>query len=392
MRRIFLELGRRLHALDVLDDPRDVLYLEVDEVLAFVDGTSTCTNLRSLAALRKAEFRGYQAMDAPDDRFETRGAVYQGHDFRQPRTMAAADGGEERRGVGCSPGVVRGRVRVVTDPNAADMSERAILVAEHTDPGWIMLFPSALAVLVERGSLLSHAAIVARELGIPAVVSVPGLTRWLQDGETVEMDGTTGVIRRIDVTDRGGGRPLCVARSPRSPTSATSATRRCGRTPTSCSADSTFGPVTSAVSIASAGDNTLALLTREPSRVIALDLSCAQLACLELRVAAYRAAHARRAAGAGRLAPLDAPRRVICVAAGRARSGARARSGTRGQSTSLNGIGGAGKFERYFALFRRRVLPLVHRRETVAGAARSRRRSASASVSMTTSGTRGAGG
>ncbi len=199
VRRIFLALGRRLHALDILDDPRDVLYLEVNEVLAFVDGTSTCTNLRSLAALRKAEFLGFQAMDAPDDRFETRGAVYQGHDFRQPRTMAA-HGGEERRGVGCSPGVVRGRVRVVTDPNAADMSERAILVAEHTDPGWIMLFPSALAILVERGSLLSHAAIVARELGIPAVVSVPGLTRWLQDGETVEMDGTTGIIRRINVT------------------------------------------------------------------------------------------------------------------------------------------------------------------------------------------------
>ena len=63
VRRIFLALGRRLHALDILDNPRDVLYLEVNEVLAFVDGTSTCTNLRSLAALRKAEFLGYQAMD-----------------------------------------------------------------------------------------------------------------------------------------------------------------------------------------------------------------------------------------------------------------------------------------------------------------------------------------
>jgi rifampicin phosphotransferase len=50
-------------------------------------------------------------------------------------------------------------------------------VAEHTDPGWIMIFPSASALIVERGSLLSHAAIVARELGIPAVVSVPGVTR-----------------------------------------------------------------------------------------------------------------------------------------------------------------------------------------------------------------------
>ena len=73
-------------------------------------------------------------------------------------------------------------------------------MAEHTDPGWILVFPSARAVLVERGSLLSHAAIVARELGIPAVVSLPGLTRWLKDGDLVELDGTTGIVRRLPGT------------------------------------------------------------------------------------------------------------------------------------------------------------------------------------------------
>jgi phosphohistidine swiveling domain-containing protein len=196
VRRIFLELGLRLHAMDRLDDPRDVLYLEVDEVLAFVDGRSTCTDLRSLAALRKREFQGYEAGVPPDDRFETRGPVYQGHDFRRARAVAV-EAGEERRGLGCCPGVVRGPVRIVTDPRTADLAHRAILVAEHTDPGWIMVFPSALGVLVERGSLLSHAAIVARELGIPAVVSVPGLTLWLRNDDWVEFDGSTGVIRRI---------------------------------------------------------------------------------------------------------------------------------------------------------------------------------------------------
>ena len=60
-----------------------------------------------------------------------------------------------------------------------------------------MVFPSADGVLVERGSLLSHAAIVARELGIPAVVSIPGLTEWLTDGDLVELDGSTGVVRRV---------------------------------------------------------------------------------------------------------------------------------------------------------------------------------------------------
>jgi pyruvate,water dikinase len=196
VRRIFLELGRRFQAVNLLDDPRDVLYLEVDELLAFVDGRATTADLRGLAAVRRAEFARYEREPAPDDRFETRGPLSPGHDFRRA-TPVASEAGDERRGLGCSPGIVRGAVRVVLDPASVDLQQRSILVAEHTDPGWIMIFPAALGVLVERGSLLSHAAIVARELGIPAVVSIPGLTRWLRDGDVVEFDGSTGVVRRV---------------------------------------------------------------------------------------------------------------------------------------------------------------------------------------------------
>ena len=208
VRQIFLELGRRLHARGVLDAPRDVLYLEVDEVLAFVDGRSTCTDLRSLAALRRREFRAYEEGPVLPNRFETHGSPYHEHDnlshkqyVREEDPSRAHSAGarrdDHRRGLGCSPGVVRGPVRVVTDPRRADLSSRSILVAKHTDPGWIMVFPAALGVIVERGSVLSHAAIVARELGIPAVVSLPGVTDWLRDGDWIEMDGSTGVVRRV---------------------------------------------------------------------------------------------------------------------------------------------------------------------------------------------------
>jgi len=88
-------------------------------------------------------------------------------------------------------------VRKVVDPRHALIQPGEMLVAERTDPGWILLFPSAAGLLVERGSLLSHSAIVARELRIPTVVSVEGLTAWLQDGDEVEFDGGTGRIRRI---------------------------------------------------------------------------------------------------------------------------------------------------------------------------------------------------
>jgi pyruvate,water dikinase len=202
IRRIMREMGRRFRELGLLDDAADIFYLEVDEVLALVEGRSTCTDLRALAALRRREFDGYAALPAPDDRFETRGLVYHGHDFRHVSPAPASDSDSDstqdaRQGLGCCPGMVRGPVRVVLDPRGVTLAPGTILVAEHTDPGWILIFPAAAGLLVERGSLLSHAAIVARELGIPAVVSLTGLTRWLRDGDWVEIDGSSGHVRKI---------------------------------------------------------------------------------------------------------------------------------------------------------------------------------------------------
>jgi len=199
VRRIFLELGKRFAALGMLAEPRDVFWLEVDEALGVVEGTATSVNLRALVEARRSEFAKYEATDAPPDRFETRGMVHQGRQWEAAATAAPlpVDGGEARAGTGCYPGVVRGRVRVVRDPRGAELRPGEILVAERTDPGWVMLFPAAAGLLVERGSLLSHSAIVARELGIPAVVSIAGLTQWLVTGDIVEMDGRAGTVRRL---------------------------------------------------------------------------------------------------------------------------------------------------------------------------------------------------
>jgi pyruvate,water dikinase len=201
VRRIFVELGRRFAAAGALDDPRDVFYLTVDEALGWVGATTASADIASIAAARKAEFARYRSLAAPDDRFETRGPVHAGHDFLAPRAHADApdilSDGETRRGTGCYPGVVRGPVRVVREPRNAMLLPGEILVAERTDPGWIMLFPGALGLLVERGSLLSHSAIVARELRIPAVIAVDALTTWLDTGDIVELDGRAGTVRRI---------------------------------------------------------------------------------------------------------------------------------------------------------------------------------------------------
>jgi pyruvate,water dikinase len=92
-------------------------------------------------------------------------------------------------------------VRVILDPRHAKIEAGEILVAPRTDPGWIMLFPAASGLLVEYGSLLSHSAIVAREMGLPAIVSVRNLTSWLTTGDEVEFDGSTGLITLIKRVD-----------------------------------------------------------------------------------------------------------------------------------------------------------------------------------------------
>lgn len=197
VRRIAVELGKRLHALRLLDSPRDVFFLELDEITGFVDGTATCADLRGLCALRGAQFERQQNLEAPPRRFETRGLGQPEFAVAQAPAAAESAQGGERRGTACCPGIVRGRARIVRRPETATLAAGEILVAERTDPGWVLLFARAAGLVVERGSLLSHAAIVAREMALPAVVGVAHACAWLRDGELIEIDGATGAVRRL---------------------------------------------------------------------------------------------------------------------------------------------------------------------------------------------------
>jgi pyruvate,water dikinase len=197
VRRIFAECGRRLAEAGYLDAERDVFFLELHEVLGFTEGTVTTPALAALARARREAYAGFAEGPAPAHRFETRGAVHSGNRFEAAEVVGDDDGADTRKGLGACPGKVKGRVRVIRDPAGARMEPGLILVAERTDPGWILLFPLASGLLVEHGSLLSHSAIVSRELGLPAIVSIPGVTAWLRDGDEVEMDGASGIVRVV---------------------------------------------------------------------------------------------------------------------------------------------------------------------------------------------------
>lgn len=118
-----------------------------------------------------------------------------------PKTLAA-DGGQELHGEPVSAGLGEGSARIVLDPlDAGELGADYILVCPSTDPGWTPLFQRACGLIVERGGVLSHGAIVARDFGIPAVVCA-NATRLLPNGARIRVDGNTGVIVRLKEADR----------------------------------------------------------------------------------------------------------------------------------------------------------------------------------------------
>ena len=194
-RRVFLALGRELSARGLLDAPRDVFCLTTAEVLGAVEGSGLSPDLKSIVALRKAQDAASARRPDPPERITIHGPATAPVWQDVPKIQDTA---LSRTATGCSAGRVIARARIIRDPRTQTLPPGDILVARHTDPGWIAVFANAAAIVVERGSLLSHSAIVARELGIPCVVGLKDATQWITDGETLTVDGATGEVVRHD--------------------------------------------------------------------------------------------------------------------------------------------------------------------------------------------------
>lgn len=191
LRQLFNSLGHRWEEAGILNAAADIYYLSVHEIWDYVEGTAVSLDLQGLADLRRREYSGYQKDKLPD-RFETFGVPYQ--DSPRDLLTPLMENNDNLSGTGCCSGKVFGRVQVIYDAKDKLDLGGDILVAERTDPGWVFLFPTASGILVERGSPLSHSAIVARELGIPTIVNIPHLTSQIHTGDHLEMDGGKGSI------------------------------------------------------------------------------------------------------------------------------------------------------------------------------------------------------
>jgi phosphohistidine swiveling domain-containing protein len=206
-RHLFRAMGAQLVQLGFLDSEHDIFYLTVEEILAFIEGRVVSTELRGMVALRRKEYDVYQNTSPPPDRFLSYGGV--GMSIAHPAVLMEADllrnlhdtnlGPNQLAGTPCCPGVVEGVVRVVHKLEDAVGLGGEILVTARTDPGWVPLFPACSGLLVERGSLLSHSAVVARELGLPTIVGINGgLLQKLKTGDRIRMDAGKGEITILE--------------------------------------------------------------------------------------------------------------------------------------------------------------------------------------------------
>jgi pyruvate,water dikinase len=186
-------MDRRFLDAGVLERPGDLHYLDIAEIRGAIRGTLPPVDLRAVVDARRARFDQYRIESAPAARLETTGPVLFAPPAR-PATAASAAGTTTLVGTAVCAGIVRGPCLPVDDPRGITPRSGEIVVARSTDPGWVPILLAASGLLVERGSLLSHSAIVARELGLPTIVGIGDLMAVVGAGQMARMDGSSGVV------------------------------------------------------------------------------------------------------------------------------------------------------------------------------------------------------
>jgi len=200
-RRIVLAIGDRLIAQGLLTDRTDVFFLTADELDALVSGAAMFPyHVGELVAQRRREHAELAAMTPPDAFILPEGSYLAPTTAPDPAGAARATTGpdDELRGVSACGGRTTGRAAVLGDVSEAGrLVAGDVLVTRQTDPGWGPVFFLIKGLVMERGGMLSHGAIIAREFGLPAVVGVGDATTRIPAGRTVMVDGDQGLVRLV---------------------------------------------------------------------------------------------------------------------------------------------------------------------------------------------------
>ncbi len=190
-REAILEEAQILYEKGMLEQTEDVFYLTLDELVLLLENRLKRDEVMERIRSRKASEEVYRKLTPPlviTSEGETFSAVIR-NEQAPPGALV---------GIPVSSGVAEGYVKVVRRLEEGKLNKGDILVAPYTDPGWTPLFHSAKALVTEVGGMMTHGSVVAREYGIPAVVSVENATQILKDGQYVRVDGTNGYVEILD--------------------------------------------------------------------------------------------------------------------------------------------------------------------------------------------------
>ncbi len=181
-RTLFRLIGQQFARQGILAQASDVFYLEEEEIASLIQSP---TNTKAAIEERKHQYKKWE-----DEMVPSRVIV-------PSRAVANPDAGTSKdhlQGEPCVPGKVKGEAILISRPDDDLSVKGKIICALRTDPGWAALFPVCKAVLIEKGSSLSHSVILLRELGVPTIINIPGLTQSVSTGMIIELDAGTGEI------------------------------------------------------------------------------------------------------------------------------------------------------------------------------------------------------
>ncbi len=198
-RRLYLMLADHLLADGVIGNRSQVFYATHLELQNYFDDKLPKAEMARLISARQVEWREYQREfeQSPTESYPAflRGSVPVA-DAR--RSIGRRNVSTEWRGRAISPGIARGVARIVQSASElVHIQPGEILIAPATDPAWTPVFARIAGLVVERGGVLSHSAVVAREYHIPAVAGIIGIVNAIKNGEMIEVDGGSGIVRRV---------------------------------------------------------------------------------------------------------------------------------------------------------------------------------------------------
>lgn len=194
VREIVRSLGKNFCRDGYIENEKDIFYLTYDEMFKMVNEPF---DARERISQRRNEYRMYKCLPAFTRLVFEKEEFSKHHVNVNSHKMISESG--VMQGVPCSGGVSEGEALVIEDISMLENSKDRILVTKMTDPGWVFYLASAKGVISQKGSILSHTAIISREIGIPSIVGVADVMTRINTGDIVRMDGSSG---RVEIVRR----------------------------------------------------------------------------------------------------------------------------------------------------------------------------------------------